>query len=187
MPVDRAALGRDAREVAPYLLNKVVGHGAVTGRIVEVEAYRGSDDPGSHAYRGPTPRTQVMFGSAGFAYVYFTYGMYWCMNVVVGPEGTASAVLIRALAPIGGIDTMFERRPKAHKTKDLCSGPAKLCQALDVDGRFDGHDLAEDPLLLLDDGTPPPAEPSVSARIGLSRGLDLPWRWYVSGDPNVSR
>ena len=186
-PVPLADLAGDALDVAPLLLNKIIRCGAASGRIVEVEAYRGADDPGSHAFRGPTPRTEVMFGPAGFAYVYFTYGMHWCLNVVVGQQGTASAVLIRALSPIEGVELMWQRRPKAKRERDLCSGPAKLCQALGVDGALDGHDLSVPPLELLDDGLPAPREPVVTTRIGLTRGAELPWRWYVDGDPNVSR
>ena len=128
----RSFYERDSREVAPDLLNKIlVGRGA-SGRIVEVEAYIGSIDPGSHAYRGKTQRNAVMFGPAGHLYVYFTYGMHWCSNAVCGPVGEAQAVLLRALAPIDGIEVMYERRLKAKKDTDLCSGPAKLCQALGI-------------------------------------------------------
>lgn len=185
--VPKSSLEAGAVEVAPLLLNKVVRCGEVSGRIVEVEAYQGSDDPGSHAFRGITPRTEVMFGPAGFAYVYFTYGMHWCFNVVVGPAGEPGAVLVRALAPLSGMDEMRQRRPKAKVERDLCSGPAKLCQALGVDDTMDSHDLALAPLQLLDDGTSPPDNPVVTTRVGLTRGGELPWRWYVEDDPNVSR
>ncbi len=185
----RSFYARDALEVAPELLNKVVRVGGRAGRIVEVEAYRGPDDPGSHGFRGPTPRTEVMYGPAGHLYVYFTYGMHWCANVVCAPAGTCSAVLVRALAPLTGVDDMFRARPAARSEADLCSGPAKLCQALGIDGRLDGADLVGPrPVVdLRDDGTPPPARPSRTTRIGLSSGAHLPWRWHVPGDPNVSR
>jgi DNA-3-methyladenine glycosylase len=160
--------------VAPELLGKVLVHGGRAGRIVEVEAYRGSDDPASHAFRGPTARTEVMFGPPGHLYVYFSYGMHWCANVVCGEDGTATAVLIRAVAPVDGIDTMRSRRLAARRDRDLTNGPAKVCQALGIDGEHNGADLVtgDRGVVLLDDGTAPPAEPSVSARIGISVGVE---------------
>jgi DNA-3-methyladenine glycosylase len=173
--------------VAPELLNKVLVHGDRAVRIVEVEAYAGGEDPGSHAFRGRTPRTAVMFGPGGHLYVYFTYGMHWCANAVCGPDGVASAVLLRAGAPLAGVAEMFAARPAARRERDLCSGPAKLCQALGLDGSHDGDDLvAGGGAVLLDDGTPPPEQPGVSTRIGLSAGQEHPWRWFVVGDANVS-
>ena len=152
-----------------------------------MEAYRGADDPGSHAYRGPTPRTHSMFGPPGHLYVYFTYGMHWCANVVCGVDGEASAVLVRAIAPLAGLDEMRAARPVAPD-RDLGNGPAKLCQAMGIDGSHDAADLTDrrGPHLV-DDGTSPPAVPGVSTRIGLGAGHDLPWRWYVAGDLHVSR
>src|SRR3954462_15370547 len=120
---------RDSRVVAKALLNKVLVHGDRTGRIVEVEAYCGAMDPGSHAYRGMTRRNATMFGPAGHLYVYFTYGMHWCANVVVRERVEGSAVLLRAAAPVAGIEVMRSRRSKARRDRDLLSGPAKLCQA----------------------------------------------------------
>jgi DNA-3-methyladenine glycosylase len=185
---------RDPRDVAVDLLNKVLVHddplvGRLAGRIVEVEAYLGTADPGSHAYRGPTRRNATMFGPPGHLYVYFTYGMHWCANVVCQPDGMAGAVLLRGLAPLEGLDVMWTRRPLARKEKELCAGPARLTQALGLDKAFDGTDLCSGPVRILDDGTPPPAEPGNSRRIGLSagRGDEHPWRWFVTGDPNVSR
>lgn len=185
----RSFYGRDPLAVAPELLNKVLVHDGRAARIVEVEAYRGADDPGSHAVRGPTPRTQVMFGPAGHLYVYFTYGMHWCANIVCGAEGTAGAVLLRAGSPLEGTDAMFAARPSARRRRDLCSGPAKLCQALGIAGGHDGTDLVGGPsgVTVVDDGTAPPEEPGVSTRVGLSAGADLPWRWFVPDDENVSR
>lgn len=190
----RRFFARDSRVVAPELLGKVLvrtveGGPVRAGRIVEVEAYAGADDPGSHAHRGPTPRTTSMFGPAGHAYVYFVYGMHWCVNAVCGPVGTASAVLVRALAPLEGLDEMRSARPAARAARDLCNGPAKLCQALGIDGSFDGTDLvaAAGALRIVDDGTPPPPDPGCSTRVGLRAGEELPWRWYVPGDPHLSR
>ena len=174
--------------VAPLLLNKLLAHGEAVGRIVEVEAYAGSEDPASHAYRGETPRTAVMFGPAGHLYVYFTYGMHWCANVVCGDAGTASAVLIRAVAPVEGLDLMRSRRLAARRDRDLTNGPAKVCQALGIDGDHNGADLVTGDVgvHLLDDDTPPPADPGVSTRIGISVGTEHEWRWSVPDDPYVS-
>ena len=186
----RAFYARDAREVAPDLLNKVLVHGNRAARIVEVEAYMGGDDPGSHAYRGMTPRTTVMFGPPGHMYVYFTYGMHWCANAVCGPDGVAMAVLLRAGGPVAGLEAMRASRPKARTDRDLCSGPGKLCQALGIDKAHNGTDLVTSGpggVHVVDDGMPPPPHPAVSVRVGLSAGADLPWRWFVAGDPNLSR
>jgi DNA-3-methyladenine glycosylase len=187
--VPRRFYRRDSREVAPELLNKVLVHGRLAGRIVEVEAYRGGEDPASHAFRGRTPRNATMFGPAGHLYVYLTYGMHHCANAVCGPEGTASAVLVRALAPLRGLPTMRDRRPTARHERDLCSGPAKLCQALGLDRSFDGVDLVhrERGVAIVDDGVAPPASPGRSRRIGLTVGVEPELRWFVPGDPNVSR
>jgi len=184
----RSFFDRDSREVAPDLLNKVLVHGETAGRIVEVEAYCGSIDAAAHTYRGRTDRNATMFGPPGHLYVYFTYGMHWCANVVCEPEGTGTAVLLRALAPLEGCETMEERRTKARRTTDLCSGPAKLCQALAIEGDLDGVDLTVGGgPQLVDDGTPPPPAPTQTTRIGLTKGVEHPWRWFVPGDPNVSR
>ncbi len=188
-PVRRATLGGDPLEVAPQLLGKLLACGDRTGRIVEVEAYRGAEDPASHAYRGPSDRNATMFGQAGHLYVYFTYGMHWCANVVCGAEGVAGAVLLRALAPASGLPAMRAARPAARTDRDLCSGPAKLCQALGITRAFDGVDLCrpDSAVVLLDDGTPPPELPAQGARIGLRVATELPWRFWIGGDPNVSR
>lgn len=185
---------RDPRAVAVDLLNKVLVHddpqlGRIGGRIVEAEAYLGAGvDPGSHAFRGPGKRNATMFGPPGRLYVYFTYGMHWCSNVVCNPAGGGGAVLMRALHPLEGLDAMWSRRPKARRERDLCSGPARLCQSLGLTGKLDGTDLSKGPVLLLDDGTPPPAKPGNSVRVGLSagKGDESPWRWWVPGDQNVS-
>lgn len=184
----RRFYARDPREVAPELLGTLLVHGRRAGRIVEVEAYCGTEDPGSHAFRGPTPRTVVMFGPPGHLYVYFSYGMHWCANVVCGRDGEAGAVLLRAVAPVAGVEEMRAARPRARRDVDLTSGPAKLCQAFGIDGTFDGADLvrADRGVALADDGRAPEVAPATSTRIGLSAGAELPWRWYLPGDPHVS-
>lgn len=185
----RSFYARDPLVVAPELLNKILVRGDRAARIVEVEAYRGADDEGSHAFRGETPRTRVMFGPAGHLYVYFTYGMHWCANAVCGRAGDAGALLLRAAAPLDGLDPMRAARPAARRDRDLCSGPAKLCQAFGLDRAHDGADLvtADRGVTIVDDATPPPPEPGVSTRVGLSAGAQHPWRWYVPDDPNVSK
>jgi DNA-3-methyladenine glycosylase len=180
---------RDAIDVAPELLNKVLVGNGVAARLVEVEAYRADADPGSHAYRGPTPRNASMFAAPGTLYVYFSYGNHWCMNAVCGPGEQAHAVLLRAAAPVRGLALMRERRVKATRDRDLTAGPGRLGEAFGVDRTYDGTRLLRGPLRIVDDGTLPPDEPGVSARIGLAhgKGHDKPWRFYVRGDPHVSR
>jgi DNA-3-methyladenine glycosylase len=186
-PLARRFYDRSSVEVAPDLLNKVLVAGRCRGRIVEVEAYAGPLDPASHAYRGLTARNATMFGPPGHLYVYFTYGMHFCANAVTGRPEDGQAVLLRALAPVAGLDVMRSRRPAARRDTDLASGPAKLCQAMGIIGADDGVDLVRGRIRIVDDGVPPPAEPGVSLRIGITKAADRPWRWFVPGDPNVSR
>jgi len=170
-------------EVAPLLLNAVLRHGDVAVRLTEVEAYAGPDDPGSHAYRGRTPRTAVMFGPAGHLYCYFTYGMHVCCNVVCGPEGTPSAVLVRAGEVVDGLGLARERRPRSSD-RDLARGPARLCRALGIDLTHDGTDLVDgDVTLTL---AAPPADVSTGPRVGLRQAPERPWRYWSTGDPTVS-
>ncbi len=196
--MQRSELEGSPVTLAPWLLNKVLVRGERSGRIVEVEAYHGANDAASHAYRGLTPRTAVMFGPPGHLYVYFTYGMHWCANVVCGPEGEAAAVLLRALEPIAGVEEMWDARPAARRLRDLCSGPAKLCQAMGITGEDTGTDLlaprrqpraAARPgaVRLLDDGTPPPRRPGRGTRIGITEATEKRWRFWVTGSPSVSR
>lgn len=179
---------RDPREVAPDLLNKVLVHGGRSGRIVEVEAYCGSQDPGSHAFRGRTARNATMFGPPGLLYVYLSYGVHWCANAVCGDEGEGLAVLIRALAPLAGIEDMRAARGAGRRDRELCAGPGRLCQALGITRAHDGADLvdADRGVWIADDATRPPAEPVNTRRIGLTAGADHAWRWFVPDDPNVS-
>ncbi len=180
---------RDPRAVAPELLHKILVHGGRAGRIVEVEAYCGAADAGSHAFRGRTPRNATMFGPPGLLYVYLSYGMHWCANAVCGDEDEGVAVLLRALAPVRGIDEMRSARGPGRRDRELCAGPGRLCQALGIDKAHDGADLVtvERGVRIADDGTPPPEAPGNSLRIGLTAGAEHPWRWYVTGDPNLSR
>jgi DNA-3-methyladenine glycosylase len=185
----RSFYERDARVVAKDLLGKLlVRDDGRAARIVEVEAYLGPRDPGSHAYRGPTARNATMFGPGGHLYVYFTYGMHWCANAVCGQEGEGTAVLLRAAAPVGGIELLQAARP-TPRAVDLTNGPAKLCQAFGLDRAFDGADLVAGDLgvALADDGTAPPRRPPSSTRIGLTNGREHRWRWWIPGDPYVSR
>ena len=184
----RTDLGRPVLEVAPALLGAHLSAGGVTVRLTEVEAYAGEGDPGSHAFRGRTPRTEVMFGPAGHAYVYFTYGMHWCMNVVTGPDGQASAVLLRAGEVVAGLDAARERRPGVRE-RDLCRGPARLCRALGVDGACNGADLldAASPVRLLPGPPAPPQRMRTGPRVGVAGdGASAPWRFWLDGEPTVS-
>lgn len=186
----RAFFARSGPAVAPDLLNKVLIRGDREGRIIEVEAYGGAVDPASHAFRGRTARNATMFGAPGHLYVYFSYGMHFCANVVCGVEGEASAVLLRALTALGGIEEMRSARgPAARRDRDLCSGPGKLCQAFGLDRRFEGADLVTGDfgVTLVDDGTPTPAVPGTSGRVGLSVASEVPWRFYVAGASGLSR
>ncbi len=185
-------LAGDPVEVAPQLLGMRLDAGGTAGRIVEVEAYRGADDAASHAFRGPTQRNRTMFGPPGLLYVYLSYGMHYCCNVVCRQEGQAGAVLIRALAPLSGLETMRGRRLRARRDTDLCSGPGKLCQALGLDRGADGLDLLDpsSPVRLVEDRLEAPPAVASGPRIGLAHALATagePWRFFVIGDPNVSR
>ncbi|HEU4515056.1 MAG TPA: DNA-3-methyladenine glycosylase [Nocardioidaceae bacterium] len=177
-------------EVAPRLLGAVLRHetadGSVAVRLTEVEAYAGEQDPGSHAYRGPTPRNEVMFGPAGHLYVYFTYGMHYCCNVVVGNEGHASAVLLRAGEVVEGIDLARARR-RVGPDRDLARGPARLCQALGIDLDDNGADLDEGPLTLtLPERAADRSRVRTGPRVGLRHAADHPWRFWLADEPTVS-
>lgn len=171
-------------EVAPRLLGAVLRHGDVAVRLTEVEAYAGPDDPGSHAYRGPTRRNAVMFGPSGRLYCYFTYGMHVCCNVVVGGDGDPGAVLVRAGEVIEGVNIARSRRPGASE-RDLARGPARLCRALAIGLEHDGVDLAEGEVRLEAADAPVPSV-STGPRVGLRAAPDRPWRFWVTGDPTVS-
>ncbi|MEE6297022.1 DNA-3-methyladenine glycosylase [Georgenia wangjunii] len=187
---------RRALEVAPTLLGALVTvrdpeRGAVTVRLTEVEAYEGEGDPGSHAYRGRSARTAPMFGAGGRLYVYFTYGMHWCANVVCGPEGTASAVLLRAGEVVAGRDLARERRVAARRDLDLARGPARLAQALGL--ARDDNDVVLTPGGRAEIALAPPPDPGTvrqGPRVGVAGpGGDAgqyPWRFWLAGEPSVS-
>jgi DNA-3-methyladenine glycosylase len=175
----RELLAGDAVDVAPQLLNKLLVHGPCSGRIIEVEAYR-PDDPASHSFRGRTARNAAMFGAPGTLYVYFTYGMHWCANVVTGPADEGAAVLLRALRPVAGIDVMTARRGGRG---DLTDGPAKLCQAMAIGPEHNATDLlGAGPVRLIDDGVAPPRAALAGPRIGITRATDRPWRFRTPVD-----
>jgi DNA-3-methyladenine glycosylase len=185
----RTLLAGAPEDAARGLLGCALSAGGVTVRITEVEAYAGARDAASHAFRGRTPRNAVMFGPAGFAYVYFTYGMHWCINVVCGPEDEASAVLLRAGEVVRGLAAARVRRPAAKRDADLARGPARLCSALGITGEHNGADLlAPGSAVRLRrmraaDGPPPIV---AGPRVGVTGAHDVPWRFWYDGDPTVS-
>ncbi|TWG91926.1 DNA-3-methyladenine glycosylase [Luteimonas sp. J16] len=179
-PVPRAFYRRHPTLVAPELLNKLlVRDDGRAGRIVEVEAYAGSEDPAAHSFRGMTARNATMFGEAGHLYVYFSYGLHWAGNAVCGEVGEGAGVLLRAIEPVAGIERMRALRPAARRDRDLANGPGKLAQAMGLDRSHDGADLVRGDrgVWIVSDGTPPPANPRVGPRVGISRAVDFPWRW----------
>jgi DNA-3-methyladenine glycosylase len=187
---DRTFFDRPAESVAPDLLGarlvSAIDGRRATGIVVEVEAYTGPDDPASHAAAriGRTRRNASMFGSPGTAYVYLSYGVHWCLNVVTGAIGDPCAVLIRAVDPIEGLDVMAARR---GRRRDLTSGPGRVGQAFGITDALDGHDLSLPPLRLLPGWPTPPGSIDVSPRVGVSRAQDWPLHFCVRGSDSVSR
>jgi DNA-3-methyladenine glycosylase len=179
----REFFARSVHEVAPALVGCTLLVDGAGGPIVEVEAYDG-DDPASHGFRGRTARNAAMFGPPGHAYVYRSYGIHWCLNLVCGAEGVAEAVLVRALEPAHGVDRMQERRGLADP-RLLCAGPGRLCEALAITGAHDGLPLDQPPFALL------PRKDAVQIasgpRVGISRAADLAWRYGLAGSPFLSR
>jgi DNA-3-methyladenine glycosylase len=186
--VPREFFARPATEVAPDLLGCVLWHENVAVELTEVEAYMGAGDPASHAYRGETARNAVMFGPPGHAYVYFTYGMHFCVNLVCQPPGIASAVLLRAGRIVAGEELAGERRPSSRRASDLASGPARLCQALAIDRAQNGADVcaAGAPLLVTSTTDSFGRKICQGPRVGVSTGAEVPWRYWAEGDPSVS-
>lgn len=184
-------LAHPAEEVAPRLLGAVLRHetpeGTVSITITETEAYSGSADPASHAYRGLTPRNAVMFGPAGHLYVYRSHGLHWCANIVTGADGIATAVLIRAGRVIEGEDLARERRGDKVETPRLARGPGNFCQALGITAEHNGADLLTGASVALSEGEPVPAALiRVGPRVGVSKAHDWQHRFYLAGDPTVS-
>jgi DNA-3-methyladenine glycosylase len=186
-PLPRGFFDRPVEDVAPDLLGRVLVHGDVALRLTEVEAYAGPLDPASHAYRGRTPRTEVMFGPPGHAYVYFTYGMHFCVNLVCAQEGTASAVLLRAGQVTEGLDAARARRPRSTD-RDLARGPARLCQALGIAREQNGSDVctAGGPMRVLPGEPAGPSLIRTGPRTGVNGAKETPWRFWIDGDPTVS-
>jgi len=175
-----------AKRLLGQLLVRRIGIRFLSGMLVEVEAYRGRDDPASHAFRGETPRNRVMFGEAGKAYVYFTYGFHHCLCVKTESRGVAGAILIRALEPLEGIELMKKNRGR-EEVMELASGPGKLTQALKIDRRLNGEDLVLSERLFLARGKDAALEIRDSSRIGVDRGLEFRWRYFIGGNQFVSR
>jgi DNA-3-methyladenine glycosylase len=169
------------------ILECTTAEGRASGRIVETEAYLGPHDPACHAHAGVTARTKVLFGPPGHAYVYFIYGMYWCVNAVTQPVGFGSAVLIRALEPVDGVALMRRRRPAARRDEDLTNGPGKLCVALGIDVRVQGLPLNRRPIVVRMGDAVPVADVVVTPRIGIRKAADWPQRYFVRDNPYVSR
>jgi DNA-3-methyladenine glycosylase len=190
----REVLARGAVEVAPTLLGCVLEHetseGLVAVVLTEVEAYQGEADPASHAYRGRTARNAVMFGPPGHAYVYFTYGMHFCVNLVCQPEGTASAVLLRAGRVIAGVEVAVARRAAGRRVpeRDLARGPGRLCKALGITRAQDGADVCDpaSPLRVRWPDQRMKQDISQGPRVGISVAAEVPWRFWLTGDPTVS-
>jgi DNA-3-methyladenine glycosylase len=173
-----------ARELLGCLLVRRIGGRNISGRIVEVEAYRGRDDPASHSFRGVTKRSATMFGEAGHVYVFFSYGNHWCLNFTTEEKGQPGAVLIRALEPVEGVEEMMKNRGISD-VGSLTNGPGKLTKALSIDGTFNGEDVVKSKRLYLlsREG---PVRVKASARMGISRGREHQWRYFVGGNRFVS-
>jgi DNA-3-methyladenine glycosylase len=182
-PLKRAFFARSVHEVAPDLIGATLLVNGVGGIIVEVEAYHHTD-PAAHSFRGPTPRNRVMFGPGGFAYVYRSYGIHWCVNFVCEKEGSASAVLIRAIEPTHAIPAMRRRRG-LHDERSLCSGPGKLAEALGITDAQNGLPLDTPPFALLARASRPDIVAGV--RIGITKAVELPWRYGLKGSRFLSK
>jgi DNA-3-methyladenine glycosylase len=176
-----------ARDMLGLLLRHSTPDGTISGIIVETEAYLGEHDAACHAAAGDTPRTNPLYGSPGLAYIYFVYGMYWCFNAVTRQKGLPSAVLVRALEPLEGVELMRMRRPKVKKDRDLANGPGKLCLALGIDGMMNRHPLQDKPLILREHTSYDDEQILITPRIGITKAADRPLRWIVKDNPHVSK
>jgi DNA-3-methyladenine glycosylase len=190
-PLPRDFYARDtelvARDLLGCLLECHTDDGVASGRIVETEAYLGEHDLACHAAVGRTRRTAPLYGPPGTAYVYFIYGVHWCFNAVTRAEGQPSAVLVRAVEPVKGVDLMRRRRPAARRDLDLTNGPGKLCAALGIDIRYNERPLERVPILIREDMKVAPAQVSITPRIGIRESADWPLRWFITDNPYVSR
>ena len=182
--LSREFFARSVHEVAPELIGVTLLVNGVVGPIVEAEAYESAVDPSAHGFRGRTPRNASMFGPPGHAYVYRSYGIHWCLNLVCAEEGRSEAALVRALEPTAGLETMRGRRG-LEAERALCSGPGKLCQALGITRILDGLSLDEPPFELRARAGEPPL--AVGRRIGITRAVEQPWRYGLAGSPFLSR
>jgi DNA-3-methyladenine glycosylase len=185
-PLPRSFYTRGTIHVARALLGKILVHGAASGIIVETEAYLGPGDDAAHSARGVTPRTRVIFGPPGHAYVYLIYGMYQCLNIVAEPEGAPGCVLIRAIQPLSGIEEMQRQRVPAKRIEDLANGPGKLTRALGITLRHNGADVTRGPITVHPPDREVPVDIAVSPRVGISKSADLPLRFFIRGNPFVS-
>lgn len=173
-----------ARALLGCILEREINGTTIRVKIVETEAYD-ETDAASHSYKGKTPRTDIMFGPAGHLYVYFTYGMHYCCNIVTGPEGNGAAVLIRAVEPLEGEWVMQELRPRTGV--ELSNGPAKVCQALAINKDFNGHNLTRRPLKLIIQPALKEDQITTTSRIGINQAKNVPWRFYITGNTYVSK
>ena len=176
-----------SRDMLGMLLQCTTPEGVTSGIIVETEAYIGEHDLACHAAAGRTGRTAPMYERAGIAYVYFVYGMYWCFNAVTRAEGLPSAVLVRAVEPLEGLDLMRRRRPHVRRDRDLTNGPAKLCLAMAIDGSMNRQPLQRGSLVVREYTSYPDSLVAITPRIGITQSADWPLRWIVSGNEYVSR
>jgi DNA-3-methyladenine glycosylase len=190
-PLPKEFYNRDTEHVARELLGAVLecrtADGIAAGRIVETEAYVGEHDLACHAAAGRTSRTEPLYGAPGIAYVYFIYGMYWCFNAVTRAEDEPSAVLVRAIEPVAGLDLMRRRRPKVKRDVELTNGPGKLCLALGIDGSSNRHPLQRPPLLIRAGDQIADRDVTVTPRIGITQCADWPLRWFITDNAYVSK
>ena len=194
--LNKSFYSRELLTVAKDLLGKIFvktnGKNWLIGKIVEVEAYHGDFDEAAHSFKGKTKRTEIMFEAGGYLYVYFTYGVHYCCNVVTGKKGQGTAVLIRAIEPISGIDKMIKNRfgrklKNEEEIINLTSGPGKICQAFKINKYDSGIDLTGDKIFILDSEKINKQDIGVSRRIGISKSVELPWRFFIKNNPYLSR
>ncbi|MCX6166270.1 MAG: DNA-3-methyladenine glycosylase [Ignavibacteriae bacterium] len=192
LPLTDSFFKRDTIKVAKELLGKVIirrndKNKFLSGKIVEVEAYMGDHDPACHAYQKVTGRSSILYEEGGTIYVYFIYGNYYCFNIVTETKGTGSAVLIRAVEPLEGIEIMKELRPKVRNIHDLTNGPSKFCMAFDIDKKFNGKKLTKDGIFISNPLKNEKFEIETTKRIGINTGKDFPYRFFIKDNPFVTK